>query len=257
MALEDDLRRYIAHEGFVGLPSTHAALTILGERHGSPSSTPLCHEFLQDPSIRFFANESFLNSTVIRQGTRDYLYHHVLPPPFNPADSSVGRYEQGKRLLIPRFTTVLDDLRARPRYILNIGSTLETRTRRRDARLAQHFFEEFHDRRLSRRDRGLVLLGANHAAAAAVVSEAHTTTRMILEKHGFKCVSVLLMSGELRTVRPIDAETEIDLLALLPRGRSRLALDLRGHGSPFHSVRLEDSDTGNSVATQFEFMILG
>jgi hypothetical protein len=255
MALIDDLRQYIAVNGHIGTPSLNARALILAEFHGTPLSGIICRELLHNPRYRYFANESFLNATKVRSGVREYLYHRVLPTPFGPGDAGLDRFEQGKRILVPRFAAVLDDLRQHPRYILNIGSSLTGAAR--NQRLAKHFLDEIRDRGLSNQDRGILLVGAAHAAAVPFDGDA-TTTRMILERYQYKCASMLLLSAPNDSVVAIHGEhrTRMDLTDLLG-GRPRLAMNLRQAGSPFYSVKFAISTSSHSLASQYEYAILG
>jgi hypothetical protein len=85
---------------------------------------------------------------------------------------------------------VLHFLRANPRYVLSIGSRSSGPIRHR--RLAQHFFEEGADRRITPSIRGVLLLGAAHASA--VRDSDGATTRMLIEKNGYACVSVRIIT---------------------------------------------------------------
>src|SRR6266849_7079774 len=83
----------------------------------------------------------------------------VLPPEFDPAApgaDAMDDQERGRRLIPRRFQPVLDDLRAKPRYVLSIGSRMGGAIR--DRRLAQHFFEEVADRGIARKTPGVLLL---------------------------------------------------------------------------------------------------
>src|SRR5712671_2374793 len=150
MTLRDDLRAYILANGRPAITLGAAEVVIVGETHGfltAPIRTTamrrLVRELLGDPRFRYFGNESFLNAGPVRQAIRDYWLRAVLPPEFDPAApgaDAMDDQERGRRLIPRRFQPVLDDLRAKPRYVLSIGSRMGGAIR--DRRLAQHFFEE-------------------------------------------------------------------------------------------------------------------
>src|SRR5712671_4320528 len=173
MTLRDDLRAYILANGRPAITLGAAEVVIVGETHGfltAPIRTTamrrLVRELLGDPRFRYFGNESFLNAGPVRQAIRDYWLRAVLPPEFDPAApgaDAMDDQERSRRLIPRRFQPVLDDLRAKPRYVLSIGSRMGGAIR--DRRLAQHFFEEVADRGIARKTPGVLLLGAAHTAA--------------------------------------------------------------------------------------------
>jgi hypothetical protein len=278
MALSDDLRDYMAKHGQAATKlESDAPVVIIGETHGflksdaaairTTAMTRLVRELLNDPRYRYFGNESFQNAGAVRRGIRDYWMRGVLPPEFtagNAADEALDTQEVGRRVMPRRFKPVLDDLKAKPRYVLSIGSRMSGDIR--DRRLAQHFFEEVKDRGIARHTPGVLLLGAAHAAATPF-NMGQTTTRMILEKHGFKCTSILVMTdfaaGDQSddSVFPLASgsppRTKLGGLAT----KSPISFSTRHPTggiatSPFHQVREEFSDSGQSIAEQFEHIVL-
>jgi hypothetical protein len=269
VALQDDLRDYIAANGQATLTLGASEVVIVGEAHGFLSAMirttamrRLVRELLNDQRFRYFGNESFLNAGPIRQAVRDYWLHAVLPPDFDPnapGADAMGQEEVNRRLIPRRFQPVLDDLRAKPRFVLSIGSRTDGAIR--DRRLAQHFFEEIADRGISRHTPGVLLLGAAHAAATPF-DRGQTTTRMIIERQGFRCTSILLRTdfsdgdNSDDSVFPLASGTlpAIRLAGLV--SQSPVAFSTRIAGSPFFQVRDQFSDSGQSIAQQYEFVVL-
>lgn len=271
MALTDDLRKYISEHGRPEAPKfSESRVVIVGEYHGHAAiarlnvSLRLLRHLLRDGRYRFFGNESFLNAGPIRRGVREYLGQGKLPPPFNPDDGDISREEKGKRFFTNAFKPLLDDLRADPKYVLHIGSR-GTRDAR-DPRIAQHFFDEMLDRGVTPRTPGVLLLGAAHAAAAPF-DKGQTTTRMYLERKGYDCVSVLVLTDSTRDGQADDrvvATTgkvleSVRLTSLIGSGSVTVSTRhqlVKGPPSPFHNVRLEGSDSGKALAAQFEYLML-
>jgi len=269
MTLRDDLRAYIMANGRPSTALGSPEVVIIGETHGflsAPIRTTamrrLVRELLNDPRFRYFGNESFLNAGPVRQAVRDYWLRAVLPPEFDPAApdaDTMDDQERSRRLIPRRFQPVLDDLRAKPRYVLSIGSRMSGAIR--DRRLAQHFFEEVADRGIPRHTPGVLLLGAAHAAAAPF-HMGQTTTRMILEQNGYLCTSILLMTDfdaggtfddsvfPLSSAAP--AAARLGSLTFL----SPVSFSTGLAPSPFLRVRLESRDSGQSIAEQYEFLVL-
>jgi hypothetical protein len=272
MTLRDDLQNYIAANGRATIDLGAAEVVIVGELHGrlrsnvaairTTAMTRLVRELLANQHFRYFGNESFLNAGPVRQAIRDYWLRTVLPPQFDaaaPGAAAMDAQQVGRRVMPRRFQPVLDDLRARPRYVLSIGS--RSNGDDRDRRLAQHFFEEVADRGIARHTPGVLLLGAAHAAATPFYL-GQTTTRMILERHGYRCTSILV-----RTDFTADGRSDDSVFPLAsgtPPGtrlgsltlQSPVSFNTRLAGSPFFSVRDEYSDSGQSIAEQYEFMVL-
>jgi hypothetical protein len=278
MALADDLRDYIAQHGTATTEvGARPGPVIVGEIHQfmlgeapirSVASVRLLRELLKDLTFRYFANESFLNAGPGRRRLHDYWQSGRLPPAFdptNPADLALNLEERASRVLTRRFQAVLDDLKVHPRYILPIGSRVGGAAR--DGRLAMHFLEEARDRGFARPTPGVVLLGLQHAAATPFKA-GQATTRMILEKEGYRCVSILLLTDFIRTsdntiddaVIPLTGPVTIIRLAGLAKTspisvRTDHAMP-PGKTNPFRQIALAGSDSGRSVAEQFEFVVI-
>jgi hypothetical protein len=277
LALRDDLLNYIARYGQDTITLEKPGVVIVGEAHAflrrndaavrTTAMTRLVRELLADQRFRYFGNESFLNAGPTRQAIRDYWLRAVLPPEFDnaaPDAAAMDQQEVGRRVMPRRFQPVLDDLRARPRYVLSIGSRQGGNIR--DRRLAQHFFEEVADRGIARHTPGMVLLGAAHAAAVPF-EMGLTTTRMILEQHGYPCTSIRILTdftndnGADDGVLPLasfadDADPPVIRLTSLHL-QPRICFSTRASpNSPFFGLRDQSSDSGRSMAEQYEFMVL-
>jgi hypothetical protein len=223
----------------------------------------LVRELLSDQRFRYFGNEWFQNAGPIRHAIRDYWARAALGPTFNPAspaDNAMDDQHVGARVTPRLFQPVLDDLRARPRYVLAIGAR---GLAARDRRLAQHFFEEIADRRIARHTPGVLLFGAAHAAATPYHMGQPPTTRMLLERHGFRCTSIKLMTdyaGDDRPddeVRPLASGTPAGIRLGSLTLRSPVSFNTRASAdSPFFRVRDRFSDSGQSIAEQYEFVVL-
>jgi hypothetical protein len=297
MALDDDLRAYISRRG---QPTTDIIeshdMVIVGEIHAflqhevtsairTTATVRLILELLRNPRYQYFANENFLNAGPVRIGIRNYLQGRGLPPAFDPAAAGMDVQEIAERVITRRYQPVLDYLRAHPRYILSIGSRLDGPVR--DARIAQHLFEEMHDRGLGPHSPGIILLGAAHAAAAPFVAGLKTT-RMILEERGYKCVSIFVLTdlapdgdaddfviplpiadvpaAATSILRPgsgfvqtPDGVTALRLTSLAANTPVTIPTDRRqsvvNQSSSFHLVRTTWS-TINSLAEQYEYIVL-
>jgi hypothetical protein len=277
VALRDDLLDYMARNGRDSIPLEKAEVVIVAELHARLSTnvgaarTPVMlrvvRELLADQRFRYFGNESFQNAGVVRPAIRDYWERAALPPDFNraaPGAAAMNAQEIGRRVMPRRFKPVLDDLRAKPRYVLSIGS--RSGGDDRDRRLAQHFFEEVSDRGIDRHTPGVLLLGAAHAAATPFFM-GQTTTRMMLERRGYRCTSIRVMTDLTAEGRSDDSvlplgsfannavRPEIRLGSLTLR--SPISFSTRASpDSPFFSVRDPDSDNGQSLAEQYEYVVL-
>jgi hypothetical protein len=278
MALADDLRDYMAKHGTATTEvGAWAGPVIVGEIHQfmlgeapirSVASVRLLRELLKDLRFRYFANESFLNAGPGRRRLHDYWQSGKLPPAFDPADpaqATLDDEERASRVLTRRFQAVLDDLKLHPRYILPIGSRQGGTVR--DRRLAQHFREEALDRGIAWQTPGVVLLGQSHAAGAAFHDD-RATARMILEGQGYRCVSILLLTDFIRTsdntiddaVIPLAGSTAtIRLAGLAAKSPISFRTDHvmpAGKTNPFRQIALAGSDSGRSLAEQFEHIVL-
>ena len=276
MALSDDLKAYIAKyakttmafDGYydaVMVGETHAFLNDDTADIRAVATVRLLRELLRDTRYRYFANESFQNAGAVRFGVRQYWEKGTLPPAFDPKQK-LETQEIGRRVMPRRFQALLDDLRTSPRYILSIGSRSHGAVR--DQRLAQHFFEETKDRKLARTTPGVLLLGAAHAAAVRFGDFQTATTRMILEKSGYSCVTIFIITdfkpddgAADDEVFPVKAGTDPGIriasfatsTPCIFATSEKLPPDLP---SPFLSVRHANSDTGKSLAEQFEYIVL-
>jgi hypothetical protein len=272
MTLRDDLLNYMARHGRGAIDLDRPEVVMVGEFHAhlrsndtavrATATTRLVRELLADQRFRYFGNEWFQNAGPIRHAIRDYWSRAALGPTFNPAspvDDAMDDEHVGARVTPRLFQPVLDDLRARPRYVLAIGAR---GLAARDRRLAQHFFEEIADRGIRRHTPGVLLLGAAHAAATPF-DMGQTTMRMMLERQGYRCTSIYLMTDYAGGTRPDD---EVYPLASgTPPGirlgsltlRSPISFNTRASAdSPFFRVRGRHSDSGQSMAEQFEFIVL-
>jgi hypothetical protein len=278
MALADDLRDYMALHGTATTDvGAWAGPVIVGETHQfmkgdapirSVASVRLLRELLKNLRFRYFANESFLNAGSGRRALRDYWQSGTLPPAFDnsdPAQAALVGEDLARRVLTRRFQAVLDDLKVHPRYILPIGS--RSGGAGRDRRLAQHFLEEARDRGIARATPGVVLLGVLHAAATPF-DGSRATTRMVLEEQGYRCVSILVMTDFARTsdntiddaVIPLSGPVAIMRLAGLA---NKSLISVRtdhampaGKTNPFRQIALATSESGRSLAEQFEFVVI-
>jgi hypothetical protein len=276
MALTDDLKAYMTtnarssttitekHNAVV-VGETHAFLTSEEPQIRTKAVVRLLLELLKNSRYRYFANESYLNAGVVRVAVRNYLRDKSLPPAFDPKKhKELEAMEIARRVLPRRYQPVLDFLRANPRYVLPIGSSAAGGAAR-DARLAQHLFEEIADRGETAVTPGIVLLGANHAAR--VSDESWPTTRMLMEKRGYSCVSIRVLTDfEHKGVpddvvvavgTPLDNITQGDIIrltALIGKTPVTIPTAADGQASPFRKVTFGSSN--NSVADQFEYIVL-
>ncbi len=279
VALIDDLKDYIARNSS---PETKIAeshnVAIVGETHAflkrtdseirTRATVRILLKLLGDPKYRYFANESYPNKGPIRQGIRAYVHKATLPPGFDPKrDDALDLEEVARRVLVRRYQEVLDFLRISPRYILSIG-TLQAGDGARDVRLAQHFFEEFGDRKLTVAVPGVLLLGALHATA--ISDNTWPTVRMLLTKRGLKCVSIRVLTNfsggtspddavvpigtNLDSVQPADV---IRLSSLVTKSPVTIATNrpwTNSRASPFQKITFGHSNS--SVAEQFEYVVV-
>lgn len=277
MALSDDIRSYIAANGRATIAVAEAPdVLIVAEIHARLAQPPsirafasvaVLRELLRNPTFRWFANESFMNAGPIRLAVRDYWRHGRLPPAFDPAaPATTDITEIGRRVLTRRFQLVLDDLRRNPKYILSIGS--RSGGAGRHARLAQHFLEELRDRGLPPATPGVMLLGANHAAAAPISDAGEQTTRMILARRGLRCLSVLVLTDLVDggaaddMVTPLgdpDPAKGIRLTQLA--GKTPVSFNIAepsrpGRPNPFEQVEWAGSTLSTALSRQFEVLVL-
>ena len=281
MTLRDELLNYMARNGRDAIALEKPEVVIVGEIHGyltsdeaavrTAATMRLLRELLADPRFRYFACELFQNAGPVRPAIRDYWVHAALAPRFvdntAPGAAPMDVQEIGRRVMPRRFQPVLDDLRARPRPVLSIGSRMDGLDVR-DRRIAQHFFEEVSDRGIPRGTPGVVLVGDAHAAATPFgwrPASLQPTTRMILERHGYRCTSIRVITD---FVSPYGGGGD-DIVVPLASGKlakirlgsltlpSRICFSTRAsRDSPFFRVSDEFSFSGQSLAEQYEFMVL-
>jgi hypothetical protein len=277
VTLRDDLLNYMARHGRDSLALGTSEVVMVAEFHArlrnnhgaarTPVMLRLVRELLADQRFRYFGNESFQNAGPVRSAIRDYWERAALPPGFDsavPWPDAMDAQVIGRRVMPHRFKPVLDDLRAKPRYVLSIGS--RSHGDDRDRRLAQHFLEEASDRGIARHTPGVLLLGAAHAAATPFF-RGQMTTRMILERRGYHCTSIrvitdLTVEGSSDdSVLPLASVPDNAVLPDIRLGsltlRSPISFSTRASpDSPFFSVRDPDSDSGQSFAEQYEYVVL-
>jgi hypothetical protein len=274
VTLRDDLLNYMARNGRDTIALEKPEVVIIGEIHGyltsndaavrTTATVRLVRELLTDPRFRYFGSEYFQNAGPIRHAVRDYWERAALAPRFDntaPGAATMDVQEVGRRVTPRWFQPVLDDLRARPRHVLSIGSRMNGLDVR-DRRLAQHFFEEVSDRGIARGTPGVLLLGAAHAAATSW-GMGQTTTRMILERRGYHCTSIRVITDFVSADGGDD--TVVPLVSgRLPRIRlgsltlpSRICFSTRAsRDSPFFRVSDQYTFSGQSIAEQYEFIVL-
>jgi hypothetical protein len=282
MALIDDLKAYVTKNAQKRTDITEKHDTVVvGEWHAFLNSEEpnlrttavvrLLLELFENTRYRYFANESYLNSGPVRAALRAYLRDQSLPPAFDSSQKDPDILETARRVLPRRYKQVLDFLIAHPRYVLPIGSSIDGPAR--DARLAQHLFEEAADRKmLTPGTPGIVLLGAFHATA---VGDADwPSTRMLMDKRGYSCVSVRVLTDfvppkdktdnkvvpddrvvpvgtDLNNIQPSD---EIRLTSLVDNTPVTIPTVVNGQDNPFQKVTFGTSD--HSVAEQFQYIVL-
>ncbi|HXJ87857.1 MAG TPA: hypothetical protein VMS18_13630 [Candidatus Binatia bacterium] len=280
MALSDDLKDYIEKNSDTKTSiSEKHGVVVIGETHapmGPPdkaairtnSSVRLVQELLSDPKYRYFGSEYFYNAGPVRYAVRRFLRDNTLPPQYDPAtDAGLADMEKAKRLFVNRYVGILDHIRRQPVYVLSIGSSVGD-SPARDVRLAQHFFEEARDRKLNQSVPGILLVGLFHAAKTPM--EDWSTTRMILDKHSYQCVSVCKLtdyvpdSGTADDV-VVSVDTPLDdikpkdmirLTSLVSKSPITFPTDRKWgtEPSPFRKVTLGHAKS--SVAEQFEYVVL-
>jgi hypothetical protein len=276
MSLADDLAKYMDDRGHASITPASEEVVIVAEIHQhlmgfgefrTTAITRVVHELLIDRRFRYFGHESFQNAGPVRQAIRDYWLRKVLPAEFDPdapGADAMDPQKIGVQVMPRRFQPILDNLRGK-RYVLAIGSRSHGLSIR-DRRLAQHFFEEIADRRIARGTPGVLVLGAQHAAAKPF-RMGQTSTRMILEQHGYRCASILLLTDVAGdpygpphrsddSVYPLASGTPPQIRLSYLTSKSPRFFNTRLPGSPFFKVRLDDNDSGNSIADEYEYILL-
>ena len=164
---------------------------------------------------------------------------------------------------------MLDDLRADPRYVLAIGSMVDGAAR--NQQLAHNFLDEARDRGLNPHTPGVMLLGMIHAAAAPFREADEMTTRMLLQRRGYRCVSIVVItdfaadngSDDAVLVDPPFASTAtggvdpIRLTDLVDTTPVMVPTDRQSvvePPSPFRHVSFDGS--ASPLAAQYEYLVL-
>jgi hypothetical protein len=280
MALSDDLKDYIAKNSDTktAIPDQHSVI-IVGETHAptedttgksavrTNSSTRLVQELLFDPKFRYYGSEYLDNAGPERRSVRQFLRDGTLPPKYDPSkDADIGAVEKKQRIFLNRQAPILENIREHPRYVLNIAT--DATGSARDARMAMHFFEEVKDRKLNHTVPGILLVGSFHAARTPYKS--WPTMRMILEKHGYQCVSIQIMTDYTATDgvqddRVVSVDTKLDdikpadvirLTSLVSETPITFPTDRKWDGkqSPFRKVT--HGYQKSSIAEQYDYIVL-
>ena len=280
MALSDDLKGYIAKNSDTKtvIPNKHSVI-IVGETHAptedttgksevrTNSSTRLVQELLFDPKFRYYGSEYLDNAGPERRSVRQFLRDGKLPPKYDPSkDAHIGDVEKKKRIFLNRQAPILENIRENPRYVLNIAT--DATGSARDARMAMHFFEEVKDRKLNHTVPGILLVGSHHAAKTPY--DTWPTMRMILEKHGYQCVSIHIMtdftaSDGVQDDRVVSVDTKLDdikpadvirLTSLVSETPITFPTDRKWDGkqSPFRKVT--HGYQKSSIAEQHDYIVL-
>jgi hypothetical protein len=275
MALTDDLKDYITRNG---TPVTKIAekhhIAIVGELHLSvnikesakesrkdmrvKAVVRLLLELLKDPKYKFLASEHFFRTGVIRTAVDRYLRDRTVPPAAAPGETNME--EIAKSVEVIRFQPVLDFIKANGRGILSIGSLI-SKDDLRDMALVREFATEFKEHGFHGGDGGIVHVGANHAQGRSDRSCA--TVRQILEKWGFTCVSIRVVTSasdlfveQGRTVDwdKLPTSDFIELKSLVAKTPVTIPTDRKGTGgkaSPFRSLVFA-SDANSKVPGGFK-----
>src|SRR5262249_50825671 len=114
----------------------------------------------------------------------------TVPPAAAPGETNME--EIAKSVEVIRFQPVLDFIKANGRGILSIGSII-SKDDLRDMALVREFATEFKEHGFHGGDGGIVHVGANHSQGKSDHSWA--TVRQILEKWGFTCVSIRVVTS--------------------------------------------------------------
>jgi len=280
MALSDDLKDYIAKNSDTKttIPDQHVVV-IVGETHAptedttgksavrTNSSTRLVQELLFDPKYRYYGSEYLDNAGPERRSVRQFLRDGIAPPRYDPSkDSGIGDVEKKRRIFLNRQTPILENLREHPRYVLPIAT--DATGSARDARMAMHFFEEIKDRKLNHTVPGILLVGAFHAAKTPY--DSWQTMRMILEKHGYQCISIQIMtdytaSDGVEDDRVVSIDTKLDdikpadvirLTSLVSDTPVTIPTDNKWGTQPSPFRKVTHGYSKSSVAEQYDYVVL-
>jgi hypothetical protein len=280
MALSDDLKDYIAKNSDTKttIPDQHVVV-IVGETHAptedttgksavrTNSSTRLVQELLFDPKYRYYGSEYLDNAGPERRSVRQFLRDGIAPPRYDPSkDSGIGDVEKKRRIFLNRQAPILENLREHPRYVLPIAT--DATGSARDARMAMHFFEEIKDRKLNHTVPGILLVGAFHAAKTPY--DSWQTMRMILEKHGYQCISIQIMtdytaSDGVEDDRVVSIDTKLDeikpadvirLTSLVSDTPVTIPTDNKWGMQPSPFRKVTHGYSKSSVAEQYDYIVL-
>jgi hypothetical protein len=270
MALTDDLKAYIARNGTAVTKITEKHhIAIVGELHLSvnikksaeesrkdmrvKAVVRLLLELLKDPKYKFLASEHFFRTGVIRTAVDRYMRDKTVPPRATPGETDMEKIARSVEVV--RFQSVLDFIKASRRKILNIG-TIISNDSLRDMALVREFAVEFKEHGFHGGDAGILHVGANHARGRS--DHPWETTRQILEKWGFTCVSIRVVTSAsdlfAEQGRPLDwdklpTSDFIELKSLAARTPLTIPTDRKGTGgkaSPFRSLVFA-GDANNKV----------
>jgi hypothetical protein len=296
MALTDDLKDYIARNSTTVTKITEKHhIAIVGEIHLSvdikqsakesrndmrvKAVVRLLLELLKDPKYKFLASEHFFRTGVIRTAVDRYMRDKTVPPAAPPGETDMEKI--AKSVEVIRFQPVLDAIKATRRGILSIGSIIN-KDSLRDMALVREFAVEFKEHGFHGGDAGILHVGSNHAQDKS--DHSWETVRQILEKWGFMCVSIRVVTSvsdlfveQGRTVDwdKLPASDFIELKSLVAKTPVTIPTDRKGTGgkaSPFRSLVFAN-DANNrvsgglkgkvpvpkgmvSVAEQFEYIVL-
>ena len=213
------------------------SLIILGENHSAETrSVDLVLGLLADRHVLYVASEYFLNAGEFRREIQDFL---------------AGRRNKFGGLLCP-YEPLFRELRARPRYVLFVGSR---RDDGRDLQLAKHFIEEHADRKhLKKTSLGVLVLGDHHASRGA------GTARTRIEAAGFTTIGARVFTDDIARdthercdrVFPVGGSADpILLVDALPADVPAVAI--RTRGTVF--ARLDEGTPG-PIADRYELVVI-
>jgi hypothetical protein len=296
MALTDDLKDYIARNSTTVTKITEKHhIAIVGETHLSvnikesakesrkdmrvKAVVRLLLELLKDPKYKFLASEHFFRTGVVRTAVDSYMRDKTVPPAAAPGETDMEKI--AKNVEVIRFQPVLDFIKATRREILSIGSII-SKDSLRDMAMVREFAIEFKEHGFHGGDAGILHVGANHAQGGS--DHSWVTVRQILEKWGFTCISIRVVTSAsdlfVEQGRALDwdklpTSDFIELKSLVARTPVTIPTDRKwtgGKASPFRSLVFAN-DANNKVpgglkgnvpvpkgmvpvAEQFEYIVL-
>jgi hypothetical protein len=260
MALTDDLKDYIARNGttVTKIAEKHD-IAFVGELHLSvdikesaeesrkdmriKAVVRLLLELLKDPKYKFLASEHFFRTGVVRTAVDRYMRDKTVPPAAAPGETNME--EIAKSVEVIRFQPVLDFIKANGRGILSIGSII-SKDDLRDMALFKEFALEFREHGFHAGDAGILHVGAYHALGKS--DQSYATVRQILEKGGYTCVSIRVVTSKTDLFaeqgRALDwdklpTSDFIELKSLVAKTPVTIPTDRKGTGgkaSPFRSL---------------------